>query len=629
MNANEPYLQEAIRIGDELARQAKSDQHGVFWINITEVHSRYHVVKKANTTIGNGTSGIILFLLELHAIAPKDEYFQLIKQGGNWLIACSKTTETSSSLLAGELGAAFVLSRIYALTREPVYIAHALELARNVNFAPDTKTCFLHGYSGAIYMLLHLYNITPQPWIISQMELCVGRLMEQALPTEHGVYWNKLSGEYGGPTGIYGTSGVAVLLYDLSKVLQAPGLEEIAIQTLEFNLQVIKQKSEQLSCYHPIFHYFKRISVQGHTEMQYHQIVGVLCAGEQMLSSNDRISSVSSIQQIMNEAYSHFRTTQRHYSPRHATLSSGKFLELNIARSSKETGNNISLTAKIVRTLKSKLINRSKNIELRKTDYPASLEFEDYGLFRGSTGWGYYCLCRHNSSFIPFLQLDKKLSPVTKDEHLSIRIDENRFTFQIYQQPFVRTWAIMRQLNYEVPVLTSQTLKNYADDLHQCILKFNNACLLDVFQYERNRIALAQKIPFLFTRSYPTRNSPAKADLMQSKNRYLILGSDTKLLKTKWNWNGAISTIKENINKSHGSHYTVVALAHHELIELTIDHLKFLLLTQFEKKKKDREAIKYVMKQFSGLSPEHKKSIEDQCQEALSSFFKLEILKSA
>lgn len=69
---------------DQILARALTDRHGVFWSLRPEYRSQAETLE---TSLGFGTAGVLLCLLELHLIEPDKSTEELLLKGADWLMA--------------------------------------------------------------------------------------------------------------------------------------------------------------------------------------------------------------------------------------------------------------------------------------------------------------------------------------------------------------------------------------------------------------------------------------------------------------------------------------------------------------------------------------------------------------
>lgn len=217
------YLKKAIEIADQLIERAEYDEHGLYWKNMsTDNLNNNAVIWNISDSIYNGTTGIILFFVELYKVVPNKKYLEVIQKSASWLIGFSKKYPTNFySFYSGRLGVAYCLAKIYTLTKDEVYKKEALEIALKAGDffeIENLKYDLLVGPPGCIIGLLHIYEATSDARLLSIIDLFTSKVLDNIYVSEAGVYWNRGRDYMKGLCGFsHGASGMAYVFLELGR----------------------------------------------------------------------------------------------------------------------------------------------------------------------------------------------------------------------------------------------------------------------------------------------------------------------------------------------------------------------------------------------------------------------------
>lgn len=115
------YLQQAIEIANWLDSVAVRDEHGTRWPIAPGDN------QAVSASLYSGTSGIVLFYLELYRVTDNQEYLQAAKSGGDWLITQTKLLDIDSDVgfYSGLTGIGYTLDQLHRVTKEDRFLKAA------------------------------------------------------------------------------------------------------------------------------------------------------------------------------------------------------------------------------------------------------------------------------------------------------------------------------------------------------------------------------------------------------------------------------------------------------------------------------------------------------------------------
>lgn len=168
----------------------------------------------------SGTAGVVLFLVELHAVGGGDEWLALARRAGDDLVARRDAIgKGPAGLYTGSAGVGLALEALHGATKDGRYgeaaaairaavVAGAKPSARGVRFGPVTD--IIAGTAGTGLWLARDGKTLP-------VAIRAGRgLVASGRRTEHGLSW-RMSPGYARlmPNFSHGTAGIAYFLADL------------------------------------------------------------------------------------------------------------------------------------------------------------------------------------------------------------------------------------------------------------------------------------------------------------------------------------------------------------------------------------------------------------------------------
>ncbi len=214
----ERILNEAIRIGDELVSIADHDLEGMSWSTMAIDDSK-EVKWYKTETLYNGTSGIMLFLLQLYEQTKLERFLNAAAEASKWTDDyCKKNPNNNCAFYTGRMGASYAMLKMFETTRQMSYLDKSLEIAHSCrgfynSFIPND---LLNGISGTILGLLHLYVSSSEEWILQEIHLGIKRLLDSAYHGPNGLYWDRSPDTVRGLCGFsHGAAGVGFVFLEL------------------------------------------------------------------------------------------------------------------------------------------------------------------------------------------------------------------------------------------------------------------------------------------------------------------------------------------------------------------------------------------------------------------------------
>lgn len=182
--------------------------------------------------LDSGTSGTILFFIELYRQTGDEKYLATINNLVHELIAyCEKTPTNNYSLYTGRGGAVYVLMQVYQLTAEDYLLNACFSLIKPCNHeylhSRYTSDYLYDGRAGTLLLLMNLYLLTQQEFLAEYMNQFANKIIANAKLTAAGINWStgdemNLKASCGFA---YGTAGIRYVLKKLHYYCSDPVLD--------------------------------------------------------------------------------------------------------------------------------------------------------------------------------------------------------------------------------------------------------------------------------------------------------------------------------------------------------------------------------------------------------------------
>lgn len=233
---NNPYLIEAMRIGDQIVESAHEEKKGISWITPLQGINKNATWSK-QTNIYSGSCGIVLFLLSLYEVTGKDVYVEACIKAMSWVLSTYTTTYTTNALITGKMGIVYTLFRLYEVTKKKRYMRTALDIARECRLSQENLPVydFINGISGTLFGLLYLHALTNETWILTYINEYTECLLRNAQVRKTGIFWDEYPQEIRPLCGFaHGTSGIGFTFLELGKYLKNPIFFEVSKQAFSY-----------------------------------------------------------------------------------------------------------------------------------------------------------------------------------------------------------------------------------------------------------------------------------------------------------------------------------------------------------------------------------------------------------
>lgn len=233
----EPYLQAAKKTALWLEAQAIKTPHGLTWA------ADPSQPQQRPTHLYSGSSGVVLFFLNLADETQNEQYQKLAIAGGDELLASLPQTlnhPAETSLYVGTGGIGFVLDRLFEVTQEKRFregtqqvVTQLVEAIAKVNAGGSfgQVTDIVSGQAGMGIFLLDAYLRLKRSDALLAATRIADMLMAQKEAKQHGWSWPMSPGfEREMPNFSHGTAGVAFFLAKLHAVTKNKAYLEAALR---------------------------------------------------------------------------------------------------------------------------------------------------------------------------------------------------------------------------------------------------------------------------------------------------------------------------------------------------------------------------------------------------------------
>ncbi len=245
-------IDEAIRIGDELVKQAIHDKNGCFWKTAdgrsfkagNSLDSSLRIVE----SLYNGVSGIATFLMELHIATGDQKYLDVATDAGKWLFTYCKTNPASSySFHTGRLGTLYFLFQLGMFLGDENWKREAIQLAKaeikDLNIKGVKSGDLLNGLPGYVLGLLHIHALTNEDDFLKKINELVGLILDGVIIDKTGVCWDRSFNQIRPLCGFsHGAAGVGFLFLELGHYLSNEAFYFMAEQAFAYENRFFDEK---------------------------------------------------------------------------------------------------------------------------------------------------------------------------------------------------------------------------------------------------------------------------------------------------------------------------------------------------------------------------------------------------
>ncbi|MCG8376611.1 MAG: hypothetical protein MI702_09015, partial [Chlorobiales bacterium] len=260
-SSEETFLTRALQAYKWVMADATSTQHGLAW----DLYNSK--VEQTNNSLYDGTTGVLLFLLELYKTTNDAEVLENAKRAANHLLA-SVQTERSSGFYTGLAGMLYALNETFKLTKDAKYANGADDCYAQIKTGIEQKTIILYsgydiisGLAGIGLALLYYAEEREDKTILDVARECGDALLDGAVAVPEGFKWFP-SASYNKemPNFSHGTSGIAYFLARLYEETEEQKYLDAATKGARYLISIANKSNDQCYIYH---------SNPGGTEMFY------------------------------------------------------------------------------------------------------------------------------------------------------------------------------------------------------------------------------------------------------------------------------------------------------------------------------------------------------------------------
>lgn len=214
------YLNNAIKIGDELLGIAESKSDFLSWKNLKK-ENRNNIAEEFDYSLSTGTTGIIFFYAELYNITKDEKYLEIIRKAVNGLQKnLSNVRDLRFGIWNGIAGVVIMYIKLFRVTSNTEYLSLAKEycslLTKSIE-SDNLNNSLFEGRSGALLGMLNLYLVTNDSDLIYQIIKIVRKIFWDARYDQDGLNWYHSPTQASGLTGFgFGSVGISYALSLLS-----------------------------------------------------------------------------------------------------------------------------------------------------------------------------------------------------------------------------------------------------------------------------------------------------------------------------------------------------------------------------------------------------------------------------
>lgn len=241
--ATSPFLETADRIGRKLCREAVWDGKRCTWLgwSMEAINNAWAPAYRSFAAeLYSGTSGIALFLAELHQFTNDPEQRRTLEGAISQTLSLTDTLQGSSRIgfYSGISGIAYALARIGTLLDNQKLIARSLnEIFTLKDIAPDKNLIdVIGGSAGAIPALLALGNAHGRADFIETAATHGDHLLKTAMKSDQGWSWDTMHipGQKNLTGHSHGVAGIVTALLELHRATGVTHYRDGALHGLRY-----------------------------------------------------------------------------------------------------------------------------------------------------------------------------------------------------------------------------------------------------------------------------------------------------------------------------------------------------------------------------------------------------------
>ncbi len=626
-NFKNELLTEAIRIGDDLLHRVEKDANGFSWQTMG-MGEKQAVVWNKSEGLYSGVAGIVLFFIELYKQTKNQKYLEAVKEGSRWVAYyCENNPTAYYAFFTGRMGAAYMMLQVGELLKDESYHKKALDIAAGCEqylAQPNGIDDLINGSSGTLLGLIHLHAHTKEESLMTSIKKITDHLIKAAHIGHKGLYWDRSSKSIRGLCGFsHGASGIGYVFLELGRYFNDKTFYWIAEQAFMYENQFYdnktgnwpdfrkgyfddetfeEHKAEYLNGNKPFF------TTPGSMSAWCHGAPGIGLSrlrAHELLNNPQYLTDINKAVIQTHKATIESENTNASYTVCHGA-GGNAMLFLDAYRTSKE--NKYLDYAEKVGENGLKFIQENR----KYISGYSTASVEDYSLFMGNAGVGYYYLQLCEPLTTPSIV---KPDVKTNAAIASFSIGINAVKTKIASRYFSKTTSLCAAIEFKEK-------ESIVHGVRKGVEIKNDERLTSIFNYEMEKFKLQNSIE---SDSYVEISSIIEAERNQnfinkSQNGSILsasfkINSNTKLLNTDWD------CVDVN-NKEKGAYYSLVEVTSNAFKEHQLPQFSYLVLNLFEKEIKASTALHEISNMYDANTEDEKKMIEnsfiDQVKEALS-----------
>jgi hypothetical protein len=659
---HQEFLNEAIRIGEELLSRANHDEHGLSWKTMT-VDEHRHIIWRTSEHIYSGVSGIVLFLVELHKQTQNVKYLDAALEGMRWVEHyCQNNPGHNYAFFTGRMGVCYTMMRMFDVTKESRFLDKALIMARPCSpflNDPDGVNDLINGTAGALLGLLHLHAATGEKWLREAIRVASQRLIDQAHQGPVGLYWDRSAQQIRGLCGFsHGAAGVGLVFLELSRYFREESFAWIAEQAFLYESHFYDPAKKNWPDLRKGI--FTAEDYQQHEKAFLDGNVDFFTRGGDMNAwchgaAGIGLSRLRAYEELKKPLYADEvqlaiektrRTDIESTTPRPLFIlchGSGGNAELFL-QAYRTFGDEKYLS--LAETVATNALTFKKKRGVYYSGYPLAGPQKDTSLFMGNAGIGYFYLRLIQPLTVPSILAPTLESPPALlelgFEHPEVTVSKIAIKRRLIEKIFRRTLCVSEHLlpkkmrgyleekSPDSRLCEKERFINYMETIIPTRPRKERRCVSEVFSLELEKIRmddaiLSNALLFISEKVAETRAE----ELIEKRGDSLAkltlkLNPAIRIRRTGWNWSLMCpDRWIDNLSAAPAEYYILLKPSPHGIIEQDLLPFSYTVLTAFQKANQVENAIQEVMRSFEAVAIEQepviKAAIIEQIKQAVRS----------
>jgi hypothetical protein len=567
-------LSEARLIGEQLLSQAEYDANGIAWKTMSVNPKDSKAVRWQKTeSIYNGVSGIALFLLELYRQTQDSRYLEMVQESLRWVAHyCDTNPSNNYAFFTGRMGVAYAFSRMAHVTGDTCFLEKALSIARLCEaflHRPHVVDDLINGTSGTLLGLLHLHATTGEPWLLNSINVSIQYLLQKAHHGPLGLYWDRLPNVISGLCGMaHGAAGVGFVFLEVGRYFQNDAFYQVARQAFLYESHFYNPQKKNWPD--------MRKGVYDREDYEQHRTAYLAGDADFFVTSGDMNAWCHGAAGIGLTRLRAYELLGQDVYKQEAQIAIEKTVLTDLTSSSPifvlchGKGGNAELFLEAYRLLKdthylalaTEIARRALAYKKENTCYMSGYYFvadgEDYSLFMGSTGIGYYYLRLLDPVGTPSILMPGLTSRFQNQQNLDhypyISLSYAGIQGKLFQQVFPRTFSALERLWPTMIVAhfdphqspngkpLREIFIQYGQDVIARLSGMAKEQIADIFalEVEKARLDGAIKSNAFLSIQEKVRAEQAAGMMAMERDdfqeRKIILNPDIRIKLITWNW---------------------------------------------------------------------------------------------